>query len=111
MPNSALGATFSRFKHWRCLPFVLFVFPVQLTSVIKNKRQSGFTRGVALLQHSHGRRRFGLSVRSSRMSRSFRLLLEKTGGGGIASVGNYLEPALLLLFAFFFDFLDFFVLC
>ena len=66
---------------------------------------------VALLQHSHGRRRFGLSVRSSRMSRSFRLLLEKTGGGGIASVENYLEPALLLLFAFFFDFLDFFVLC
>ena len=44
MPNSVLGATFSRFKHWRCLPFVLFVFPVQLTSVIKNKRQSGFTR-------------------------------------------------------------------
>jgi len=41
------------------------------------------------------------------MSRSFRLLLEKTGGGGIASVGNYLEPALLLLFVSFFDFLDF----
>ena len=66
---------------------------------------------VALLQHSHGRRRFGLSVRSSRMSRSFRLLLEKTGGGGIASVENYLEPALPLLFESFFNFLDFFVLC
>jgi len=66
---------------------------------------------VALLQHSHGRRRFGLSVRSSRMSRSFRLLLEKTGGGGIVSVENYLEPALPLLFESFFNFLDFFVLC
>src|SRR5207247_11019159 len=50
-------------------------------------------------------------VRSSRMSRSFRLLFEKTGGGGIASVENYLEPALPLLFESFFNFFDFFVLC
>jgi hypothetical protein len=42
--------------------------------------------------------------------RSFPLCFEKRRGGGIA-FPDYLETALLLLFAFFFDLLDFFVFC
>src|SRR5438552_17302719 len=106
MPNSVLGATFSRFKHWRCLAFCA----LRISRAIDLGHQEQTPERIHPCGSLFCNTRTG-RVRSSRMSRSFRLLLEKTGGGGIASVENYLEPALHLLFESFFNFLDFFVLC
>ena len=106
MPNSVLGATFSRFKHWRCLAFCA----LRISRAIDLGHQEQTPERIHPCGSLFCNTRTG-RVRSSRMSRSFRLLLEKTGGGGIASVENYLEPALPLLFESFFNFLDFFVLC